>query len=442
MRISVFGAGYVGLVTGACFAEMGNRVVCADIDESRIEGLKQSQCPIHEPGLEELLQKNTSSDRLAFTTDLDDAIRASDMLFIGVGTPTRDDGSTDLDAVEALCERIARVAESTKTVVIKSTVPVGTVRRLREQVVTSLRRRGVGFEIEVVGNPEFLRQGNAVSDCLRPSRVVIGSVGAPPRHLLDLYAPFFPKGEPEIHCMDPESAEMTKYAANALLAVKLSFMNELARFCETTGADIEQVRRGIGSDPRLGPHFLYAGVGFGGSCLPKDIRSLATQAQGHGHSLSIIQAAESVNLDQRKMFVEKVAAHFEGQLEGKTLAVWGLTFKAGTGDLREAPSKDVIPALMARGARVQAYDPVWSKSSQTGLFGDGFLGGPDQYRVLEGVDALVILTEWNSFRQPDFALMKARMKAPVIFDGRNLYDPLVASQYGFKYVSIGRAPTS
>lgn len=439
MRISVFGSGYVGLVTGSCFAEMGNDVICADIDATKIEKLKQGISPIYEPGLDEMIKSNYEAGRLSFTTDMEKAVKESELLFIAVGTPPGEDGSADLKYVLQVATTIGTYMDSYRVVVTKSTVPVGTSIKVKEALTQALKKRGVTFEVDVVSNPEFLKEGTAIEDCLRPSRVVIGSESEKAREMLGhLYEPFVRNGNP-IYFMDPISSEMTKYAANAMLATKISFMNELSRLCEKVGADVEKIRQGIGSDPRIGFQFIYAGVGYGGSCFPKDVRALIKTAEQEGEDFRILKSVEMANQVQRERYFGKVSKHFDGNLSGKTFAVWGVAFKPGTDDIREAPAIDLIDYLLNAGAKVVAYDPVamdCAKAHFRGRDGLEFVSIP--YNALEKADALCIVTEWKPFREPDFDKMKRLMKSPVIFDGRNLYDPELMTKMGYHYYGIGR----
>lgn len=442
MKISVFGTGYVGLVTGTCFAEVGNEVVCADIDQQKIEKLRNGKSPIYEPGLEDLLDSNIKAQRISFTTDLRQAVQSSDILFIAVGTPTDEDGSADLQYVLSVAKTIGEHMTSPKIVVNKSTVPVGTGQAVKKAILSELNKRQQQIEFEVVSNPEFLKEGSAIQDCLRPARVVVGTQSSQAREMMErLYKPFFPKDAQEIYFMDIASAEMTKYAANAMLATKISFMNEISRLCEKSGADIESVRLGIGSDPRIGHQFLYAGVGYGGSCFPKDVRALMSTGHQHGIQMSIIESVEKVNAEQREFFFNKIKSYFSPQLKGKTIALWGLAFKPGTDDVREAPALYLAQALIDAGASVRAFDPVAIDTAKYALgeVSDKILFAQDQYSLLEGADALAIVTEWKSFREPNFNKMKSILKAPLIFDGRNLYDQSLMSSLGFSYFSIGRA---
>ncbi len=441
MKITVIGSGYVGLVTGACLAEMGNEVVCLDTDAAKVELLQRGELPIHEPGLQQLVQRNRSAERLSFTVDAARAIAHGSVLFIGVGTPQGEDGSADLSHVLAAAESIGRHMAAYKVIVDKSTVPVGTSEKVREVVAAALAARGLaGTGFAVVSNPEFLKEGAAVADFMRPDRVVIGSsderaIGV----MRSLYAPFLRNRE-RLLVMDARSAELTKYAANAMLATRISFMNELARLADRVGADIEQVRRGIGSDPRIGTHFLYAGAGYGGSCFPKDVSALVRSAAAHDLELQVLTAVAAANERQKRVLGEKIVARFGERLAGRRFAVWGLAFKPETDDMREAPSRVLIDELVGRGARVLAYDPVAGAEASRLYAGEEavtIVGS--QMAALEGADALVLVTEWKQFRSPDFEAVKAALRQPVIFDGRNLYDPALLRSFGIDHVCIGRA---
>ena len=431
MNIAMIGTGYVGLVTGSCFAETGNDVVCVDVDEAKIEQLRRERVPFHELGLEELIQRNTREGRLSFSTDLPDAVRGAETIFIAVGTPQVSAGGADLSQVFAVAEDIARAMNGGKIVVTKSTVPVGTAARVKEII-----EAGTGHPVEVVSNPEFLKEGTAVEDFMKPDRVVLGGDDAGSlERLKSLYDPFVRRGNPII-LTDSRSAEMSKYASNAILATRISFINETARLCEKEGADVEQVRRIMGLDHRIGPHFIFPGAGFGGSCLPKDIRAMIAMG-GEDLEMPLLRAVDRVNETQKGLLLEKVAAHFDGGLAGRTLAVWGLAFKARTDDMREAPAIRVIDGLLEAGARVRAFDPEAMKEARK-RYGERIEYGSSNYEVAEGADAVLILTEWNEFRSPDFPRLKELLREPVLFDGRNLYDPAAMRRYGFIYYSIGR----
>lgn len=431
MRIAVVGTGYVGLVAGACFADHGNDVICVDRDEAKIRMLKRGKIPIYEPGLEELVRRNKTERRLVFTTALGRAVRSSSIIFIAVGTPQGEDGSADLQQVLEVARDVARAMNGYKVVVDKSTVPVGTADRVREII-----RRETTHPFSVVSNPEFLKQGAAVDDFMKPDRVVIGAEDPRATELmLSLYGPFTRTGAP-ILVMDCASAELCKYAANALLATRISFMNEIARVCELFGADVDQVRRAVGSDRRIGPAFLFPGVGYGGSCFPKDVKAMLKFAAEKGYGFEILKAVEAVNERQKRLLVERMTAFF-GSLRGKTIAIWGLSFKPKTDDMREAPAVTVVEGLLAGGAKVQAYDPQAMRIAR-GLFGDRISYAKRSYDALTGADALAVITEWHEFREPDFARMKKLMRAPVIFDGRNIYQRDQMKSLGFTYFSIGR----
>jgi UDPglucose 6-dehydrogenase len=435
MKVCVIGSGYVGLVAGACFADTGNRVVCADVNEAKIEGLKKNELPIYEPGLQEIVVRNQADGRLTFTTDVDDAIRRSEVIFIAVGTPQGEDGSADLQYVQAVAEKIGDNLNGYKVIVDKSTVPVGTA-----DMVTSIIASRTTGDFAVVSNPEFLKEGAAIQDFLKPDRIIIGTDDAQARKVMaQLYAPF-QRTSNRIYFMDARSAEMTKYAANAMLATRISFMNEIARLCEEVGADVTEVRHGIGSDPRIGNKFLFPGVGFGGSCFPKDLKALISIGSDYGQEMTILKSVVHVNERQKMRLVERVVEHFGEDLSGLTFAVWGLAFKPATDDMREAPSLTIIPALMARGAKVRATDPVAIENAG-GELPDGVDFFEDNYDTCEGCDALLVVTEWTEFRQPDFERIGSLLKNRVIFDGRNLYDPEQLGDAGFTHYSIGR-PTA
>jgi UDPglucose 6-dehydrogenase len=439
VKITVFGSGYVGLVTGACFAEAGNQVLCVDIDAAKVARLQAGDIPIHEPGLEPIVQRNAQAGRLRFTTDAQEGVDHGLFQFIAVGTPPDEDGSADLKYVLAVAETIGRHMSGFRVVVDKSTVPVGTADKVRERIQQTLDGRGAKLEFDVVSNPEFLKEGAAVADFMKPDRIIVGTDNPRTAELLKtLYEPFN-RSHDRLIVMDVRSAELTKYAANAMLATKISFMNELANLAERMGADIEKVRVGIGSDPRIGYSFIYPGAGYGGSCFPKDVQALARSAAEHGFDARLLGAVEAVNRQQKQLLFRKISAHFDGQLAGRTVALWGLAFKPNTDDMREAPSRDLMEALWAAGARVRAYDPVAMSEAQRiyGVRPDLCLCG-SAAEALEGADALAILTEWQEFRSPDFELIRARLAHPVIFDGRNLYDPAFVHGFGLRYFAIGR----
>lgn len=432
MNISIIGTGYVGLVQGACFADSGNNVTCMDVDEKKISNLKKGLIPIYEPGLEEMVKRCAQEGRLEFTTSLRTAVDKSDIIFLCLPTPQSEDGAADLSRVLQVSEQIADIANDGKIVVSKSTVPVGTVDRIRQ----IMRKKGKQ-SIEVVSNPEFLKEGNALDDSLKPDRVVIGSRNKRAISvMMELYSPFVRTGNP-ILVMDERSAEMTKYAANAFLATKISFMNELANLCERTGADVDLVRRGIGTDPRIGPQFLFPGVGYGGSCFPKDVKALVRTSQEHEFEFRIVRAVDEVNERQKNVLVRKLNRYFNSDLKGKIITLWGLSFKPQTDDIREAPSLVMINSLLEAGADVRVHDPV-AMNLVKALIGNKIQYYDNNYDSLKGGEALLIVTEWNEFRRPDFERMKSLMKRPVIFDGRNIYDPKVMKEKGFVYFGIGR----
>ena len=431
MKIAVIGTGYVGLVAGACLAETGNDVTCVDKDAAKIRGLQRGRIPIYEPGLEELVGRNRSEGRLTFTTALARAVRGAQIVFIAVGTPMGEDGSADLQHVLDVARDVARAMNGYKVLVNKSTVPVGTAERVRKVV-----RRETTHPFSVVSNPEFLKQGAAIEDFLKPDRVVIGAEDPRATELMqELYAPFTRTGAP-IMVMDCASAELSKYAANAMLASRVSFMNEIANVCEAVKADVDHVRMAIAADRRIGPSFLFPGVGYGGSCFPKDVKALLKFAREHQYDFQILRAVEAVNEAQKARILRKLETHL-GALKGRHIAVWGLAFKPRTDDMREAPSISVINGLLARGAKVQAFDPE-AQAVARGIFGSRIAYASSSYDALNGADALVILTEWNEFRRPDFARMKNLMRDPVVFDGRNIYDPASMRARGFTYYSVGR----
>jgi UDPglucose 6-dehydrogenase len=435
MNITVIGTGYVGLVVAACLAENGNRVIAVDIDADKIERLKRGEIPIYEPGLGELVARNVSEERLSFTVDFDESVDRSKILFIAVGTPPDEDGSADMSHVLAVAEGIGRVMKAPKIVVLKSTVPVGTNRRVHERI-SSLTKHPVG----VVSNPEFLKEGAAIDDFMKPDRVVVGTDDEDTAEVMEeLYRPFVRTGNP-ILVMDPESAELTKYAANAMLASRISFMNEVARLCEKVGADVAQVRRAVGSDSRIGHPFLFPGVGYGGSCFPKDIRALIRTARDSGVHLEIIEATERVNESQKLFLLEKIRSHFGGDLKGKTLALWGLAFKPKTDDMREAPALALIRALVQAGARVRAYDPEAIEEAQKQLKDvvSEVTYCRKSYEACEGAHGLVLVTEWNEFREPDFERVRSLLDEAVVFDGRNIYNPEPLKELGFTYYGVGR----
>lgn len=434
MKICVVGTGYVGLVAGTCFAESGNDVACVDVIPEKVAALQRCEIPIYEPGLEELVRRNSAEKRLTFSTDLAAAVRASDICFIAVGTPMDHSGAADLTAVMKVAEAIARAADRDKVVVIKSTVPIGTADRVRRVLAANGAHR-----IPVVSNPEFMKEGAAIEDFMKPDRVVIGGDDdAAIEKVKQLYEPFV-RTENPILTMDNRSAEMTKYAANSLLATKISFINEIANLCEKVGADINAVRRGIGTDRRIGPHFLFPGVGYGGSCFPKDIHAIISTAQDNQLDFTLLRAVEEVNDRQKRVLVGRILDYFGGDVHGRRIAIWGLAFKPRTDDMREAPSVVIVERLLAAGATIAVHDPEAMGEARKQL-GERVSYHKVNYDALEEADALIIVTEWNEFRRPDFERMKALMKTPVIFDGRNLYEPQQMVEAGFSYFSMGRVP--
>jgi len=439
MRVTIFGTGYVGLVTGTCLADVGHDVVCVDIDAGKVAALERGQIPIFEPGLEPMVRANHAAGRLHFTTDAPAAIAHGDVIFIAVGTPPGEDGSADLQYVLAVARTIGRHLDRPGVVVNKSTVPVGTADKVHDAIAGELASRGVEIAFGVASNPEFLKEGDAVNDFMRPDRIVIGATDA---NVIDrlrrLYAPFNRNHE-RIVVMDVRSAELTKYAANAMLATKISFMNEIANIAERVGADIENVRLGIGSDPRIGWHFIYPGAGYGGSCFPKDVQALARTAEQVGYDAELLQAVESVNHRQKRHLVELIERHYGGDIAGRTFAVWGLAFKPNTDDMREASSRVLLHALWAAGARVRAYDPE-AREEASHIFGerDDFDLCDSANAALAGADALVVVTEWKQFRSPDFARLRAALADAVLFDGRNIYHPDEVEAAGLAYYGIGR----
>jgi UDPglucose 6-dehydrogenase len=439
MRLTIFGSGYVGLVSGACLAEMGNHVVCVDIDEEKIARLNRGEIPIYEPGLKAYIERNTEAGRLEFTTDTKQGVDHGLFQFIAVGTPPDDDGSADLKQVLAVATSIGQHMTDYRIVVNKSTVPVGTADKVRDTICRELNNRGLSLEVDVVSNPEFLKEGAAISDFMKPDRIVIGTDNPRTTELLRaLYEPFN-RSHDRVIDMDVRSAELTKYAANALLATKISFMNEVANIAERLGADIEKVRIGIGSDPRIGYHFIYPGAGYGGSCFPKDVRALARSAASLGYEPTLLDAVEAVNNRQKHRMFENINKYYEGDLAGKTIALWGLSFKPNTDDMREAPSRVLMESLWDAGASVRAYDPEATAETRL-LYPDqeGLELCESAYDVLDGADALAIMTEWQEFRSPDLDRIKETLKNPVIFDGRNLYEPELLRSFGLSYYAIGR----
>ncbi|WP_019947793.1 UDP-glucose dehydrogenase family protein [Hymenobacter aerophilus] len=436
MKIAVVGTGYVGLVTGTCFAEVGIDVTCIDIDQRKIDNLRQGILPIYEPGLEEMVTRNVEAGRLHFSTDLGAAIKDCDVAFIAVGTPPGEDGSADLKYVLAVARGIGENMSSYGVIVTKSTVPVGTAAKVRHEIEQALEKRGADIDFDVASNPEFLKEGAAIDDFLKPDRIVVGVASERAEDVMSrLYKPFLLNGHPIIF-MDIPSAEMTKYAANSMLATKISFMNDIANLCEIMGADVNMVRRGIGSDARIGPKFIYPGIGYGGSCFPKDVKALIKTAQENGYQMQVLQAVESVNEGQKEVLFNKVKKHFGSELKGKKMAVWGLSFKPKTDDMREAPSLVIIEKLLAEGCSVSAYDPVAVEEAKHSL-GDRITYAEDQMEALIDADALLIVTEWPEFRVPNFTVVSRLMKQKVIFDGRNIYDKQELEQLGFAYHCIG-----
>jgi UDPglucose 6-dehydrogenase len=442
MKITVFGSGYVGLVTGACLADAGNHVVCVDIDARKTEVLNRGEVPIHEPGLQSSVKRNFAAGRLRFTTDAKTGVDHGLFQMIAVGTPPDEDGSADLRHVLAVARAIGEHMQEYKVVITKSTVPVGTADKVRSEVAAALAKRRVAIAYDTVSNPEFLKEGAAISDFMKPDRVIVGTDSARATELMRSLYESFTRNHDRMIVMDICSAELTKYAANAMLATKISFMNELANIAEHLGADIEQVRLGIGSDPRIGYDFIYPGVGYGGSCFPKDVKALARSAEEVGYDAVILNAVEVVNSRQKRVLFEKIRAHF-GDLRGRTIALWGLAFKPNTDDMREASSRVLIEALWETGVKVRAYDPV-SMPEARRIYGEraDFILCDNSPGTLTGADALAIVTEWQEFRSPDFDHIRMTLKAPVIFDGRNLYDPAHMARMGFQYYAIGRGTRS
>jgi UDPglucose 6-dehydrogenase len=440
MKITVIGTGYVGLVSGTCFAEMGNKVYCADVDERKITNLNNGVIPIYEPGLEEMVKKNIAEGSLFFQTDSQSAVEDSDIVFIAVGTPTGEDGGADLRYVLSAAESIGKYMKRDMVVVVKSTVPVGSNEKVRGCVLGELQKRGVDYKVYNVSNPEFLKEGTAVEDCMKPDRIVIGTdSGYAESVMRALYEPFFLQQDKMIF-MDIHSAEMTKYAANAMLASRISFMNEIAQICERVGADVGKVRKGIGADSRIGYSFLYAGVGYGGSCFPKDVKALLTTAKDAGLTPDLLIAVEAVNERQKYVLVEKILAEYGEDLAERTFALWGLAFKPNTDDMREAPAIVIANELTKRGAKIKAYDPkAREQAEEYYLRGNkNIIYAKSKYDALDGADALILVTEWQTFRSPDFDEVLCRLKSPVIFDGRNQYKPSLMKDLGIKYFSIGR----
>jgi UDPglucose 6-dehydrogenase len=439
MKITIFGSGYVGLVTGACFADVGNDVLCVDVDPRKVEMLQRGEIPIHEPGLDDLVRRNGDSGRLRFTTDLAEGVAHGLFQFIAVGTPPDEDGSADLQHVRAVARSIGQHLDAYRVVVNKSTVPVGTADVVRDTIAAALAERGQETPFSVVSNPEFLKEGAAIQDFMRPDRIIVGCDDHRATvQLRALYAPFNRNRDRLIE-MDVRSAELTKYAANAMLATKISFMNEIANLAERLGADIEKVRIGIGADPRIGYHFIYPGAGYGGSCFPKDVKALEYTARSASYEAALLQAVEAVNERQKNVLFAKIQRHFKGDLRGRTFALWGLAFKPGTDDMREAPSRNLLEALWREGCAVRAHDPAAMNEARR-IFGErpDFQLCDRPMDALTGADSLVIVTEWSLFRSPDFDAIRQRLKQALIFDGRNLYDPDYLREQGFLYYAIGR----
>lgn len=436
MKIIVVGTGYVGLVTGTCFAEVGINVICVDIDRNKIENLKKGILPIFEPGLETLVQKNVSKGRLQFSTSLEDSIPGADVAFIAVGTPPGENGSADLQYVIEVAKQIGKHMNSYGVIVTKSTVPVGTALKVQDAIQEELNSRNILIPFDVASNPEFLKEGAAIDDFLKPDRIVVGVSNKEAEEvMLKLYKPFLLNGHPIIF-MDVPSAEMTKYTANSMLATKISFMNEIANLCEIMGADVNMVRKGIGSDARIGNKFIYPGIGYGGSCFPKDVKALIKTASENGYSMKILQAVEEVNEFQKTVLFTKLMNRFQGNIEGKTIAMWGLSFKPNTDDMREAPSLTLIKSIIEVGGVVQAYDPVAMNEARH-MLGDTIKYCNNEYEALDNADALLIVTEWIDFRSPDFDKIKATLKNPIVFDGRNIFDTTEMNNLGFEHYGIG-----
>lgn len=437
MNIAVVGTGYVGLVTGTCFAETGVNVVCVDIDKKKVEMLRNGQVPIYEPGLDSLLARNIDKGRISFTTSLEKGIQEADAIFIAVGTPPDEDGSADLKYVLGVAREIGQHMEAYKVIITKSTVPVGTSYKVKSAVEGELEKRGVRIPFDVASNPEFLKEGSAVDDFLKPDRIVVGAESKRAEKVMRrLYKPFLMNGHPLLF-MDIFSSEMTKYAANSMLATKISFMNDIANLCELVGANVDLVRKGIGSDSRIGNKFIYPGTGYGGSCFPKDVQALVRTADEYGHSLEVLKAVEAVNYRQKTTLVEKIKRHFGANLKGKQFGMWGLAFKPKTDDMREAPSLVIIEQLKALGANIRAYDPVAMHEAER-IIGDGIEYAKDEYDACIDADALIVVTEWSEFRMPNFRILEKLMNEKTVFDGRNVYDPEELAEQGFNYYSIGR----
>lgn len=436
MKVTIIGSGYVGLVTGTCFAEVGIDVICVDIDQKKIENLKNGIIPIYEPGLEEMVHRNMKKGRLQFTTSIAEALEDCEVLFTAVGTPPDKDGSADLQYVLSVARDCGKHMKDYLLIVTKSTVPVGTAQKVKQVLQEELDKRGITIAFDVASNPEFLKEGAAIDDFLKPDRIVVGLDSPRAEELMkSLYKPFTLNGHPIIF-MDITSAEMTKYAANAMLATKISFMNDIANLCEIVGADINMVRKGIGSDSRIGNKFIYPGIGYGGSCFPKDVKALISKAEEFNYELRVLKAVEAVNQDQKAVLYNKILKYYNGDIKGKTVALWGLSFKPQTDDMREAPSLVVIKKLLEAGARVKAYDPVAMNEAKHTL-GDKIVFAEDQYEALIDADCLMLITEWPEFKFPNFNIIRKLLNEPVIFDGRNIYEPAEMKRKGFKYFCIG-----
>ena len=437
MKLSIFGVGYVGLVSGACFAELGNEVLCCDIDEEKIKILNKGEVPIYEPGLKELVERNVGEKRLFFTSDPEEAVRLGEILFIAVGTPQKDYGAPDLKYVHDVAKIIGENLDKERKIIVnKSTVPAGTAGEVKSIIAEELKKRGANFDFAVVSNPEFLKEGDAINDFMKPDRVVVGVDEEWARKIMEeLYLSLTKNGHP-IYFMDTASSEMSKYAANALLAAKISFINQIANLCEIVGADVEEVRKAVCADKRIGHHFLYPGIGYGGSCFPKDVQALSALAKKFGYTANLIEAIETVNNEQKEKFAKKIIQEL-GDLDGKKIAIWGLSFKPNTDDMRSAPSINIIERLLAKGARISAYDPA-ALSEARKIFNNRVEYVSDMYECLRSAEALVLATEWPQFKEPDFARMKKLLKSPIIFDARNIYSLQRMKELGFKYISVGR----
>ncbi len=438
MKISIVGTGYVGLVSGTCFADVGVNVTCVDVDEKKIENLKNGVIPIYEPGLETMVHSNIEKGRLFFTTNLKESLEQTDVVFIAVGTPPDEDGSADLKYVLEVARQIGKNIDHYMVVVTKSTVPIGTAKKVKAAITDEIEKRGIEVDFDVASNPEFLKEGNAIQDFLKPDRIVIGTESEKAEKMMSrLYKPFLLNGHPIIF-MDIPSSEMTKYAANSMLATKISFMNDMANLCEIVGADVSSVRKGIGSDARIGNKFIYAGAGYGGSCFPKDVKAIIKTGETVGYKLRLLQAVEDVNNDQKHVIVKKIIEQFGVNLKDLTFSLWGLSFKPKTDDMREAPSLIIINELIKMGAKVKAYDPVAMEEAKR-ILGDKIEYGDDPYEVLIDSDGLIVITEWPEFRIPNFKVLEKLLKNKIIFDGRNIYEPNEIVDNGFSYYSIGRA---